>query len=269
MQAIKYRWEEWEPCLVLRNEERLEKMRLFGAALSMTVGKKHCIGFSSSGRSYPCPELKEIESGYYCAGCVASDDFFPCVQCTGAECINPDRRGECEEENYFIYFAAFNSLLKVGVSFEYRLLERLVEQGADFGAKVGLVKDGKTARLVEQSIRRSLGITDRVTGHQKHENLFCDPNRCAAKIRGALSMLRFSGFSRYLVPPEIYDLRTHYRLHEVVAQPARLDIAERTVVSGRIVAAKGNLLVLHNSSGYYTMNSHSLIGRELCEFSAV
>jgi len=95
----------------------------------------------------------------------------------------------------------------VGISYERRILERLVEQGADMGAKIGIVQDGKLARIVEQKIRTELNICDRVTGNEKHNMLFGNPNTAAINIFNAYTKLRSNGLSDYLITPEIYNLQ--------------------------------------------------------------
>ena len=261
MQIIKYRWENFQPMLVVNNGS-IGKIRLFDADLKFSVGAKRCIGSFVKGVYQPCPSNTEIRSGYYCDGCRLSDDFFLCVQCDGSECINRKRRSKCEEENYFIYLAAFDSLLKVGISLDRRITERLVEQGAEFGAKVASVKVGKTVRVVEQRIKMELRIADRILGEEKYARLFCDPNKAAIQLYKTIVRLR-SLIPEYMIYPEIFDMRGYYKLQHVITKPRHTEVAEGMKLDGKVVAAKGNIIILENDSGFAAINAHRLIGRDV------
>jgi len=261
VQIIKYRWENFQPVLIVNNG-RIGKIRLFDTDVRFSVGKKHCIGSFVKGKHQECPNSAEISYGNYCDECRLRDDFFLCVQCDGSECINKKRRSDCEEERYFIYLAAFDSLLKVGISLDRRIMLRLVEQGADFGAKVAAVKDGKAVRLVEQKIKKDLGIADRILGEEKYKRLFCDPNKAATELYKAIVKLRRS-FTQHLIYPEIFDMRKYYKLQHVVMQPRSISIGDGTKINGKVVAAKGNIIILQDDTGFSAINAHRLIGREV------
>lgn len=259
VQVIKYKWEKFEPFLVVN--PGLEKIRLFNSEIHATLGERRCTGFFLGSRHVECSEKRKLEFGSQCNSCILKDKFSLCIRCTGDKCINEKRRDDCTKEKYVIYLAAFNSILKVGISLEVRLLERLVEQGADFGAIVGRVTDGLTVRRIEQEISATLGITDRVRGDQKKRMLFCNPNIAMTNINQAIEKLK-DKFSQYVIQPQIFDLRKYYRLHNVFFDPQELSILEDTKLKGSIVAAKGNILVIENG-GFSVFNAHEMLGREI------
>ncbi len=261
MQIIKYRWENFQPMFIVNNGS-IGKMRLFDTDVNFSIGKKRCIGSFIKGSYQSCPNNREIAYGYHCNECRLNDDFFLCVQCDGSECINKKRRSDCEEEQYFIYLAAFDSLLKVGISLDRRIMERLVEQGADFGAKIATIKDGKEVRLIEQRIKKELDLPDRVLGEEKYERLFCNPNNAAAAIYKTILKLR-ALMPEHMIYPEIFDMRKHYKLQNVAIKPRHIEIQETMKLSGKVVAAKGNIMVLQNDAGFHAINAHRLIGREI------
>lgn len=268
MQVIKYKWavsrEDAEPFLISRNASgSFDRMRLFGAEFNATIGKKTCIGYYSGGRNFLCPEERALDSGWCCNECKMNDDYFLCMQCTGKECINPKQREECSETVYYIYLAAFSSILKVGISLERRIMERLIEQGADLGALIALVKDGKDVRLIEQQISSELKIVDRIRGYQKHELIFGNPNAAAINIFNAIKKLQGRDFSRYTIKPEIYDLRPYYKLHNVLSGTRKIDVSDGCELKGRVVAAKGNIMILENGGRFFSLNSHDIIGHEI------
>ncbi len=273
MQVVKYKWlvsrDQAEPFIVVRTEEGLDRIRLLGESVSIKAGKKTCIGYYRDGKHSECPKKMPLESGWYCNECKLNDDFFLCIQCNGSECINVKQRQDCSEQIYYIYLAAFSNILKVGISMERRIIERLVEQGADLGALIALVKDGKEVRLIEQQICKELNIVDRIRGFQKHDLIFGNPNAAAMNILSAIKKLKGNGFDKYMIKPEIHDFRPYYRLHNVFSQPQRIDVADDLSINGNIVAAKGNIIIFENHGTFYSLNSHELIGRELvCEVYA-
>jgi len=240
--------------------ENRGKMRLLFQDISLRFGEKRCIGFFKNGKHTPCPNNRKTKYENVCEDCQKEDDFFSCIKCNGSACINLKRREECKENNYYIYLAAFDSLLKVGISYEHRLLERLVEQGADFGAKIALVRDGKNARILEQKMKLFLNAKDRIRGREKHATLFGNPNNAVKKIYEAIDKLK-NNFN--LLEPEIYDLRRYYKLQNVLMNPSILEIKDNLEVIGRIVAAKGNIMIFKNQNEFFSLDANSLIGRNI------
>ena len=165
MQIVGYRWnsggvrnifhDSWEPQLIARNNGGMERFSVLDRDVSIKLGERYCIGHFSDGRHVDCPKHEKITSGWHCDFCRRADDFFTCVQCSG-ECINDKQRKACRENTFFIYLAVFDSMLKVGISQEHRLYERLIEQGADFAAKIAYIKDGMVVRKIEQELKKSL-----------------------------------------------------------------------------------------------------------------
>jgi hypothetical protein len=264
MQILNYRWEKWKPVFTISNGNGLEKLQLLNRDLDFTVQEKTCTGYSKNGKHFECKNSINTRE-WKCNSCMLNDHFFMCIKCTGKECINESRRKDCKKENYFIYLSAFDSILKVGISQGYRLLERLVEQGADFGAKVAQVTDGKLVRKIEQNISSYLGITDRVSGIEKQKKLFGDPNISIRNIFNAVSKLRNNGFNEHLVPIEIYDLREYYNMSNIYENPEPLEVGTGTKIEGTVKAAKGNILILKDEFGFRSFNVHDLIGRNVID----
>lgn len=264
MQLIKYKWDvhgfSGQPFLIARDNSDIVKIKLFDENIKMKFGKKTCTGYAKNGVHFECPAKRTVENEHVCRECALNDDFFLCMKCTGEECINEPQRPSCIKNKYFIYLAAFSSMLKVGISYEFRIMERLIEQGADMGAKIGVVKDGKLARIVEQKIRQELGICDRVSGIDKHRALFGSINTASVNILNAYNKLKCNGISSHLINPEIYNLQNIYRLSSITSMPSLLEVKEDTVMSGAVMAAKGNILVIKNDSGIFSVNTHRLIG---------
>ena len=263
MQLIKYKWDvrglSGQPFLVARDGKKTVKIKLFDESISLTLGKKTCIGYTKNGTHFECPAKRSVENERVCRECALNDDFFLCMKCTGEECINEPQRPTCIENKYFLYLAAFGSILKVGISYEFRVLERLIEQGADMGAKIGMIKDGKLARTVEQKIMHELNICDRVSGLDKQKMLFGSLNVASINIFNAYNKLRGNGLSSYLINPEIYNLQSIYRISSVKSMPSNMEVKEGTSLVGDVIAAKGNIIIMKNGTGLFSVNASKLV----------
>ncbi len=260
-QVIKYKWEGWKPVFTAVNNGSFEKIMPLNREINLSVGKKTCIGFMAGSKHVACPNSEEVSDNWHCPSCLRDDYFFMCVKCDGSDCKNTKRREECKKEKYYIYLSAFGPVMKVGISNQFRLINRLVEQGADIAARIALVHDGKEARLVEQEIKKCLDIEDRIEGTKKHGIMFWDPNVAIVNILSAIERLRAAGFG--LIEPEIYDLRRFYNLDKVLEVPVFSRIKEGDEISGKIIAAKGNILVAQNNETFFSFNAHDIIGRSV------
>ncbi|HLC67696.1 MAG TPA: DUF2797 domain-containing protein [archaeon] len=263
MQFVKYRWEtsglSGEPFLSVRKDNTVGKVRLLDQDVSMKIFEKTCIGYTKKTRHHPCPQNRQVDDERMCRECMLNDDFFMCVKCDGSECINDPQRNSCAKSKYYVYLAAFSDVLKVGISQEHRVLERLIEQGADMGAKIALIQDGKLVREIEQKIRSELGIKDRLRGIEKQKLLFGNPNTSAINIFTAFAKLR-KNFGEYLIGPEIYNLQSIYRINSLSEHPKPFSLDYGSSIEGRIVAAKGNILVMRNSEGLHSFDANKMIG---------
>ncbi|RLI97617.1 MAG: hypothetical protein DRO96_00010 [Candidatus Aenigmatarchaeota archaeon] len=264
-QVFRIFWENMEPFMQVRingNTKDIKTIKLFdNTELSWKIGKKYCTGYWKNGYR-PCPKNAEISRGSKCQICMQLDEYFRCVKCDGSVCLNTNARRQCMSDEFFLYLVSFNSLLKVGISRTFRLKTRLVEQGADFGAKLMKIKDGKKARKIEQEVSKKLGIVDRVNGSEKFEHLFGDPNKSLKKITRCVEKLKAFG---YVISPEIYDLRRYYKLDKVREVPVLLKNLEGKQIHGKVIAIKGNIMILRDKNKYIALNTHDLIGRKVEE----
>ncbi|MBI5061824.1 MAG: DUF2797 domain-containing protein, partial [Candidatus Aenigmarchaeota archaeon] len=221
-------------------------------------GEKFCTGYTSNGRYAGCPHKAKITSGWRCEQCKREDDYSYCIQCSGS-CINSKMRDTCKESAYYVYLATFDSTVKVGISHERRFFERLIEQGADLAAKVAFMKDGMIVRKAEQDVKRMLNCTDRMRGSEKNDRLFGNPNASVLQISKSLAILK-DNFDISVF--EVYDLRKFYRLENVKKKPRLIKVRDGMNISGEVVAAKGNIIVIKNGY-YYSLNAHDIIEREV------
>lgn len=260
-QIFRIHWQNsFNPQMDIRTDKKIESVPLFDEKIDWTLGEKYCIGYWKN-KYHECPTNSKISYGSKCKTCKELDEYFKCVQCDGSKCLNAMKRESCRKDNFFIYLVAFNSLLKVGITRNFRFRLRVIEQGADFAAKICSITDGRKARKIEQEISKSLMITDRVRGNQKLNHLFSDPNLSLEKINKSIEKLRENKFT-ILNNPEIYDLRKYYKLENIDSMPMMLNNLKDKNLKGKIISLKGNILVLKNSENY-AVNTHDLIGRKI------
>lgn len=255
MYVISFRWRNYEPEIVF---DTGLSVPLLNQQLDFLIGKRFCIGYFKNGKRHPCPENNEVTNGYQCELCKKLDDVLPCVQCVGF-CRNLKKRIQCMKQQYYVYLATFGDILKVGISHKARVKQRLIEQGADFGVKLFKIEDGAVARREEQRIKKLLGIVDRVQGNEKHKNMLLDLDTGIEKIQNAIEKLK----KYYNVSPEIYDLREYYHIKKIKTR--FVEIKEGMKISGKVVAVKGNLVVMENEN--ISFNGRQLIGREIIPIS--
>lgn len=216
--------------------------------ISWKLGPRMCIGYFDGKKRVACP--LHAYGTDRCQHCLSMDKFFPCLKCDGSKCLNPERRDECSRERYVIYLAVFGHLLKVGISRLERKMIRFVEQGADFVAELRQVTDGMLARRIESAISKRLGITDRVRGETKNGLISCNPNISLDMLSSALRRLNIEHAT-------IHDLREYYG--RIEQKPVFVRPEQGMMLSGEIMAVKGNLLIL-SGEPWKAVNLHSLRG---------
>ena len=157
-----------------------------------------------------------------------------------------------------IYLAVFGHILKVGITQTFRKRTRWLEQGADFAAEIGYATDGLLARKIESSISKKIRITDRVNGREKLSMLFSDPNISLSMLKKAIEMLHIPDYV-------IHDFRGSYGLENIRSEPKLVELGKGKIIKGKVVAVKGNLVVIESPTGYEAINLHSLKGRMVYE----
>jgi len=282
VQIIGFKWKkadgDWKPFLLLANGQEGEestKFDLWGNRINAKLGTKHCTGYFSGGLHFRCPDSAEVGLASTCSACKQSDDWFGCIQCSGEfseiagdskeapviVCKNPKQRDGCTKNHYWIYLAAFGGQLKVGVSYEHRFFERMIEQGADFGCRLGIVQDGGYARSLEQKVARYLGLPDKIEGAFKQSRLFGDPNASILNIAKAITKL-IDGKLLDL-KTETFDFRQFYKLDSVLIRPRLVQLAPGVRLVGDVTATKGNIIVMQTAGGIISFNAHRLVGYDI------
>ena len=203
-----------------------------GTELAYALGDRHCAGTVHEAGHVAC----DADDAPYCPN---HRSTWVCARCTGT-CLKDEM--DCHED-HAVYLAAFApDTFKVGVTRRWRLETRLREQGADRGAHLRTVADGRLAREIEAGIAER--IPDRVRVPTKLANLHRDVDEAAWSA-----------------------LRSEYDPEETYAFDYGLDLTARpvaeTVATGTVRGTKGRVLVLDYAGSTYAVDMRSLVGYDV------
>ncbi|WP_144901552.1 DUF2797 domain-containing protein [Halobellus captivus] len=204
-----------------------------GTELAYTLGERRCAGTITDEGHVSCSN----PSAPYCP---QHRSTWVCAKCTGT-CLKDEM--DCVEP-HAIYLAAFApDVFKVGVTKEWRLETRLREQGADRGALLQTVSDGRIAREREAEIARE--IPDRIRVPTKRDGLHRTVDDDAWD--DLLGRFDVDGADRFDFSYGL-DLRDR-------------PVAE-TIATGTVRGVQGRLLVLDHARSTYAVDLRDLVGYE-------
>ncbi|ELY43844.1 hypothetical protein C495_12305 [Natronorubrum sulfidifaciens JCM 14089] len=205
-----------------------------GDALAYTLESRHCAGTIHDGEHRSCTR----PSAPYCEFHTRT---WVCARCTGT-CLKDEM--DCYQD-HAVYIAAFApDTFKVGVTKLRRLETRLREQGADRGAHVHTVSNGRIAREIEAEIAQRL--VDRV--------------RTPTKIASLATTVDEGAWNATLEEFEVIDRFAFDYGLECTSQPV-----PETIAAGTVVGVKGRLLVLENGGTTYAVDMRDLVGYDVTE----
>lgn len=233
MQVIGY--DRLESALLLAHGGEVEREPLDpGRTLRYTLGERRCAGTVDGDDHHGC----DRPAAPYCE---THTSTWVCARCTGT-CLKDEM--DCHQP-HAVYLAAFApDTFKVGVTRQERLEDRLREQGADRGAHLRTVPDGRLAREIESEIATEIG--DRVRVPTKMAGLHCDVDVTAWQA-----------------------LLTEYEVLETFSFDYGLVLTDRPVqeilATGTVRGTKGRILVLDRPGGTYAVDLRDLVGHVLHE----
>lgn len=205
-----------------------------GRDLVYALGERRCAGVTDGTEHIPC----ERRTAPYCEH---HDSTWICARCTGT-CLKAEM--DCHRE-HAVYLAAFApTTFKVGVTGRSDPAVRLREQGADRGAIVRRVENGRIAREIEADIARSTPVPDSV--------------RVPTKIEGMGRGVDTAPWERLL---EGFDVERTYEF-EYGLDLDSAPISE-TLASGTVLGTKGRVLVVERGGEPFAVDMRSLVGYEL------
>lgn len=229
-----------EPALLIARDGVVDREPLSaGRELNYALGERRCAGSIDGEEHIRCANPAAPH-------CPAHDSTWICARCTGT-CLKSEM--DCHRE-HAIYLAAFApSTFKVGVTGRADPVVRLREQGADRGAIVRRVEDGRIAREIEADIAASTPIPDSV--------------RVSTKIDGLGRRVDEAAWDRLLSRFEIEETHEFEYGFDLDSTP----IAE-TLASGIVLGTKGRIVVVERGGERFAVDMRSLVGHELQAGSA-
>jgi len=218
-----------DPVLLLAEDGEVTRLALDpGTGLDYSLGERHCAGTVQNGRHDACSN----PGAPYC-----EDHTVPWSVANNAD----------SDEEHAVYLAAFApDAFKVGVTRSWRLETRLREQGADRGALVYTVADGRIAREVESDLNEDDRLTEWV--------------RVPAKLSGLHREVDGRAWSALL---EAFDVTDRFAFDyglDLTDQPV-----PETLLAGTVRGVKGRVLVLQRAGTTYAVDVRDLVGHELAE----
>ena len=229
-----------EPALYVARNGAVEPEPLPpGRELAYTLGERRCAGAVDGTDHAAC----ENSTAPYCD---RHRSTWVCAKCTGT-CLKAEM--DCHQE-HAVYLAAFApATFKVGVTKLARLRTRLREQGADRGALLRTVANGRIAREIEAELAAETPLPDAV--------------RVATKVEGMGRSVDEAAWEQLLGS---FEIRERFDL-EYGLDLERAPVAE-TLASGAVRGTKGRVLVLERAGGTFAVDMRRLVGYELLEGSS-
>lgn len=222
----------------------------------------------------PCPLETEIKSGNNCSSCYRADLLKPCLLCDGTECsADSSLRWFCQDKVVYVYLASFGSnRVKVGVAHNKRIPQRWIEQGANFAKRI-IVGNGMEVRRIEKILHRELNVLSGLKTSQKVDTLWGNQNiqaetQVLTKVEDEIKK-RFPEFTFF--QESLQNLSQIYNLPSIDRRPLQLKVKKNQQISGKILGAKGSLLLLNVGKLPHYLNLKQLVGRkiELNETNAI
>lgn len=213
----------------------------------------------------PCPSKANLKKGYKCSSCYHADSVHPCLICDGAKCLaERSLQRTCQEATAYVYLATFGSNeVKVGVAHKTRIPQRWIEQGANLAKRI-IMGNGIEVRRFEKAIHSALNVLSGLKTDKKVDTLW---KRHSREEVNALAKAEEEIKKRFPESPfyydNIYDLSEIYNLPSLDRRPIELKIKKNPQILGKILGAKGSLLLLSTGGIPYFLNLKHLVGRKI------
>lgn len=205
-----------------------------GGHLAFSLEERRCAGTIVDGAHEPCDRPAAPR-------CAEHRDTWVCARCTGT-CLKDEM--DCHEP-HAVYLAGFApSLVKVGVTREWRLETRLREQGADRGAHIRTVPDGRLARSIEASMTAD----------------FPDAVRVERKIEGLHRSVDEEAWRAALEPFDVIETFRFDYGFSLEDRPVR-----EVLATGTVLGVQGRILVLERNGTGYAVDMRDLVGYEVTQ----
>ena len=245
-----------------RGHGRGAKREEFTIALAGNLGMgfsktASCVGHYDGSMRHPCPSGALGKS--QCNDCRQKD--IRNIYTFGNFSKFPEKYASAQKEEYSIYLAQFGEdLLKCGLTKRERLTDRLVEQGADFGAEIARFLGPDEAYEAESAIATHFGIQKTITQKAKALRLTFDHSQAQKHFDAALFKIRNSKMP-LSASFEPLSLGGYYP--KISALPIDADF-----ISGSIAGSKGALVFFLQKNALYSIDMKQQVGRTIVELQS-
>jgi hypothetical protein len=241
------------PTLTFREDGEIEQEKLSGKLISFFSPTRSCIGYRREDGYSAC--ANNAIHMMQCPTCSARDisRAFTVGDFTGF----PQLYEECKKQSYSLYLAGFGEdIIKCGITRKERLIDRWIEQGADFGCEITRFVGPDAVYAVEETVQNTFGFTNAVRNASKLSRLTFDRNRARKHMENALAKVEQSGLFEKIAG-EITDLSVHY--------PQTIAPSLSGSIEGAVLGAKGSILFYEKAGGHFSVNMKDKIGRHILD----
>lgn len=240
---LAYKGEGHTPTFILSDKETLLPVGKT-ISLSFSMDERFCIGWHdiSTGDDHPCPEQATTTTKFsMCVACQNRTGFNPAFY--HADKVSPQQEAR-NAQPHLLYLAYMGTdYIKVGITWEKRGINRLLEQGARAGIILDTLPSALIARQYEEQIARLKNIHETTLTKVKLD-LLNKPYSAELATKDLLTTkkrveqelsLTFSG-SEVLLFDEIYSNSKSLDLQEVTP-------LSNPEISGNVEALIGDILI--------------------------
>ncbi|MFA6489779.1 MAG: DUF2797 domain-containing protein [Candidatus Micrarchaeia archaeon] len=237
------------PTILCREEEGIAEILLEGEEDITFSHNRACIGYRAPDGYHKCANgAINIKQCPMCAGLDMARAYT-----VGDFTGYPELYERAKAEKYALYLAGFGEeIIKCGVTRKERFMERMREQGADFGCVVAEFDGPDKIYDAEHSLQHRFNFANSVRLEQKMRHLVFDSVTARENFNAAVELVSSSG----AVPdftPEIMDFSTHY--------PKLTHVHRTDSILGQIQGAKGEILIFRSQGGRdFAMNMRAQVG---------
>lgn len=241
--------------------------------------ERYCIGYTTESSQasnaqvafepwktiVPCPSRAKVEKGNKCKSCYQADVVHPCLICDGTKCTaEPSSQRICEKATAYVYLASFGlNQTKVGVAHETRIPQRWIEQGANLAKRI-IVGNGIEVRRMEKTIHKTLNVLSGLRTNKKIDTLWkrSDTEEIHALTRIEEEITKQFPESNFC-QDHLHDLSEVYDLPSLDRRPIELEVEKNRQISGKILGAKGSLLLLEVGNLPHFIDLKQLLGKKI------
>lgn len=265
--VLGYGWRSGRPFLKVAPTRPGDSPHIIGVEKHLRfrrVAGQQCIGWrdSETGGQHPCPN-RERGAGIQCVQCSRREGWWACMTCDGFACpaLAPAMERRCRQTTT-LYLASFGtSDIKIGTASDRRRVARLVEQGP---LVAGHVAEGPGPLIKQmEALAVRMGFRERFRRSTKSKQYGQETTEAEAMGWLEAGFTKFSQGLDSEYGPYLYDQLRPVEL-PALARSIRfggvpvLQLGPGDGVDGRVLGARGHLVLIHDGAGRLAIDLGSL-----------